>query len=224
MKTFIIYLYTALFMSFKKLWYYAKKSWQYTKKFLHYIWYGESLMSWILCFLFAFIVIRYAFYPTLGLILGSSYPVVAVMSESMQHNTDFNTWWDGKSCCDPGCTQRVVQGSIYDFIGISKETFKTYPLQNGFDPGDIIFLTSPNNVKKGDIIVFMSHHRAEPIIHRIIDIMEDGKFYKTKGDNNCGSGEFELRIAKTDVIGKASFVVPYLGGLKLALVKVIGVF
>ncbi|MBI5065653.1 signal peptidase I [Candidatus Woesearchaeota archaeon] len=204
-------------MSFKKLW-------VYTKQFFHFIWYGEGLLSWITCFIFAFIVIRYLFYPSLGLLLGTSFPVVAVMSESMQHNTNFENWWDKNSCCDLGCTQRMIQGKIYESEKIKKEEFQKYPFNNGFNPGDIIVLYSPKNLKVGDVIVFMSNHRQEPIIHRVIEVMEDGKFYKTKGDNNCGSGDFELRIAKSDIMGKAEFVIPYLGWLKLALVKLIGVF
>ncbi len=201
-----------------------KKLWEYIKRFLYFIWYGEGLLSWVLCFIFAFIVIRYAFYPLLGLALGSPYPVVAVMSESMEHPKSFDDWWDGTSCCDPGCTQRAVQSNIYEVEGIKKTDFTNYPFKNGFNPGDIIVLTSPNQAKVGDVVVFMSWHRNEPIIHRVVNVMEDGKFYKTKGDNNCGSGDFEQRIAKSDIIGKAAFNIPYLGWLKLALVKLIGVF
>lgn len=201
-----------------------KKVWVHIKQFFNFIWYGEGLLSWITCFIFAFIVIRYLFYPSLGLLLGTSFPVVAVMSESMQHNTNFEDWWSKTSCCDLGCTQRMVQGKVYDLEKIKKEDFQTYPFINGFNPGDIIVLYSPKNIKVGDVIVFMSNHRQEPIIHRVVEIMEDGKFYKTKGDNNCGSGDFELRIAKSDIMGKAKFSIPYLGWLKLALVKLIGVF
>lgn len=201
-----------------------KKVWDYTKKFLYFIWYGEGLLSWVLCFIFAFLVIKYLFYPGLGLLTGSPYPVVAVMSESMQHTKNFDEWWSGISCCNAGCTSRVVQSKIYEQESISKENFEKFPMKNGFNPGDIIVLTAPKNLKVGDIVVFYTRYRAEPIIHRVIKVMEDGKFYKTKGDNNCGSGEFELKIAKNDIIGKASFVIPYLGWLKLAVVKLIGVF
>jgi hypothetical protein len=55
------------------------------KKIWHFLWEEDSAWSWIANIAIAFLVIRFIFYPLLGLVLGTSYPIVAVVSESMEH-------------------------------------------------------------------------------------------------------------------------------------------
>ena len=58
----------------------------YIKGFWNFIFYDNSWQSWIVSLVLAFILIKFVLYPGLGFILGTGYPVVAVVSESMDHN------------------------------------------------------------------------------------------------------------------------------------------
>ncbi|MEK6835766.1 MAG: signal peptidase I, partial [Nanoarchaeota archaeon] len=184
-------------MSFKKIW--------------NFIWHSDSLLSWIVNVILAFILVKFIIYPGLGLVLQTTHPVVAVVSKSMEHNSDFDAWWQENS-------------KLYESYNINKQDFINYPMKNGFNKGDIIFLKSAKNVKIGDIIVFKGNS-ANPIIHRVVKIHDNGN-YQTKGDNNPDSfNELgETNINKNEVIGKAFFRLPLLGWVKILFTDLINVF
>src|SRR3989339_334584 len=70
------------------------------KKLWHFIWEDNSVWSWIANIALAFILIKFIVYPGLGFILSTSHPVVAVVSESMEHNMNFYDWWEeNKNWC-----------------------------------------------------------------------------------------------------------------------------
>ena len=58
---------------------------QHGKKAWNFFWNEDSVSSWIANIIVAFIVIRFIVYPVLGAALGTSFPIVAVVSESMEH-------------------------------------------------------------------------------------------------------------------------------------------
>ncbi|MEK6901409.1 MAG: hypothetical protein AABX37_03645, partial [Nanoarchaeota archaeon] len=161
---------------------YAKKAW-------HFFWHEDSVASWIVNLIIAFVVIKFLVYPGLGLLFGTSFPIVAVISESMEHGLSnnlicgqqfeemkesFDNYWD-------------LCGYWYEGKGITKEQFQTFPFQNGFNKGDVIILwrADKSNLEKGDILVFQAD-RPQPIIHRIAGITLDNEkvYYQTKGDHN----------------------------------------
>ena len=189
------------------------------KKIWHFIWEDNSIWSWIVNIILAFILIKFIVYPGLGLTLGTSYPIVAVVSSSMEHNhLDFDDWWSGKS-------------SWYLEQGITKDEFNQFRLKNGFNKGDIIILkgNNPADLKVGEIIVFKVN-RPDPIIHRIVKKWEEnGTYYfQTKGDNNSGSIKEasldETKISEKQLVGKALFKVPWLGYIKIWFVNLLKVF
>ena len=164
----------------------------FLKKVWYFIWHDDSLLSWVVNVLLAFIIVKFIVYPGLGFIFGTSYPLVAVVSCSMEHNIEFNSWWEQNK-------------EFYEKINISKENFENFPFKNGINQGDIMVLKSGSNIKIGDIIVFSSSNQ-NPIIHRIIDLNP----LKTKGDNN------KISDPNTgQVLGKAIFRTPYLGWIKI---------
>jgi len=67
---------------------------KFLKKFWHFIWEEDSLASWIVNVILAFILIKFIVYPGLGFLLSTTHPVVAVVSGSMEHNANFDIWWD----------------------------------------------------------------------------------------------------------------------------------
>jgi signal peptidase I len=189
-------------------------------KVWHFIWEDESILSWIVNIILAFVIIKFLVYPGLGLVLGTNYPIVAVVSESMEHRgQNFDTWWSANE-------------AWYTNNGITKANFSRFPLKNGFNKGDIIVLIGkkPANIKVGDVLVFKSHPlypTPDPVIHRIVKVTrgKDGKnLFQTKGDNNadsiinmCKSGVCinELDIKEDQLLGFSFFRVPYLGYLKI---------
>ncbi len=183
------------------------------KKVWHFIWEDNSIWSWLVNIVLAIVLIKFIIYPALGLALGTSFPIVAVVSESMEHDYEFDEFWGNK-------------GSFYDYYNISKEDFENFKFKNGFNKGDIMVLirATPEKIKVGEVIVFQSS-KSDPIIHRVIDVWEEkGKYYfTTKGDHNNGINMDvqENKIVEDRVLGKAKFRIPYLGYVKIGFVNLL---
>ncbi|MBD3310130.1 signal peptidase I, partial [Candidatus Woesearchaeota archaeon] len=197
----------------------AKETWQ---KIWYFIWEDDSIWSWLVNILLAFLIIKFIVYPGLGFMLGTTHPIVAVVSGSMEHDrTDqygyicgkylpdyeggYDSWWD--AC-----------GSWYEDNGITKQQFRDFQMSNGFSKGDIIVLRNGDskNLELGDVIVFVGR-RPEPVIHRVVEIdQEDGEYLvTTKGDHNEDSDTYEGHIPNQLIAGKAFFRLPYLGFIKI---------
>ena len=199
----------------------------------YFIWYDDSLLSWIVNVILAFLIVKFIFYPLLSLIVGTSLPLVAVVSSSMEHRGveegsvyrmcgsivddssrfDLDDWWG-------------VCGSWYeDNFNIYLSDFRDFPLSNGFNKGDIILLRGARNIDIGDVVVFNSGKKY-PIIHRVVDFSDSGVV--TKGDNNPGlimDSELDESDVSLDVIvGKAYARVPYLGYVKIWFSNFVGLF
>ncbi len=208
-------------------------------KVWYFIWHDNSIWSWLVNIILAFVLIKFIFYPGLGLVLGSDLPVVAVVSESMDHGFV-------KDSCQPiyrlcGVTTKSKQSShldldsYWDFCGdwykergISKEDFNDFPLRSGFSKGDIIVLVGkdPSDIDIGDIIVFQAR-KPYPIIHRVVNkTFEDGKYvFQTKGDHNPSQisniAINELAVPESSVIGVGVGKIPFLGWVKIGLVDLL---
>ena len=181
------------------------------KKTWDFIWNDDSLLSWIVNVVLAFILVKFIIYPGLGLLLGTTHPVVAVVSNSMEHHgMGFDNWWENNK-------------QLYEDLGISTENFTSYKFKNGLNKGDLVVIIGTDDIKLGDLIVFRGNAPG-PIIHRVIKIDQSvNKIYiQTKGDNNAGSRTDEFGITEDRIIGKAVFRIPYLGWVKLGFLKLIG--
>ncbi len=185
-----------------------KESILYLKKFWHFVWHDDSWLSWVVNVLLAFILVKFIIYPGLGFLFGTSYPIVAVVSGSMEHATSFDAWWNN-------------QEGIYQQLGITKEQFQSYRFTSGFNKGDIMVVVRPTDLQVGDTIVFKAS-TPDPIIHRIVQIHTDGT-YQTKGDSiyNLQSRPDEQIIPQSSIYGKAVFRIPYLGWLKILFVELL---
>lgn len=206
-----------------------KKTW---KKIWYFIWEDNSVWSWIVNILLAFVIIKYLVYPGLGLVLATSHPVVAVISNSMEHEQGLDKWLE-------------LNEDYYLQYNITKDDFYDFNLKRGFNKGDIIVLygKKPKDINIGDVIVFRSG-RPDPIIHRVIKKWDvDGEFYfHTKGDHNSNSIAYyvdlagrpvpkgtpnsieildETNIPQDKIIGKAAFKVPFLGWIKIGFVEAV---
>ena len=172
------------------------KSKRTLKKLWKFIWYDDSWLSWILNILLAFLLVKFIIYPGFGLVLGTDFPVVAVVSSSMEHNTNFDKWWDDNK-------------DFYGKKGFTKEQFKNFRFNNGFNKGDIMVLTKAKDIKEGDVIIYDNSRYEYPIIHRAISINP----IITKGDNNFR--EDNENINKDMIVGKAVLRIPLLGWIKI---------
>lgn len=171
----------------------------FLKKVWYFIWYDDSLLSWIINVIIAFILVKFIVYPGLGIVFGTDYPLVAVVSCSMEHNMEFNNWWE---------LNKAKYGNLY----IDKSQFESFSFKNGINQGDIMVLKNGNNLKIGDIIVFKGQS-PNPIIHRLV--IKDPP--QTKGDNN------NIPDSQTgQVLGKAIFRIPYLGWIKILFNGLVG--
>mgnify|MGYP001177170877 CR=1 FL=1 len=184
------------------------------KKVWYFIWEDNSIWSWFVNVILAFVLIKFIVYPGLGFLLTTSHPVVAVVSESMEHNMEFDAWWEKNN-------------DWYIENGINKEYFEKFPLKNGFNKGDIMVLVGKDaeDINIGDIIVFKSN-RKDPIIHRVVKKMQNGEIhFQTKGDNNKDSIKNskldETNLRENIIIGKAVFRVPLLGYIKIWFVEIL---
>ena len=188
------------------------------KKLWYFIWEDNSIWSWIVNIVLAFVLIKFIVYPGLGLLLQTSHPVVAVVSESMEHDNGFEKWWQNS-------------GKWYVGNDIRKEDFLGFPLKNGFNKGDIMVLKGkkPENINIGDVVVFWSSKR-DPIIHRVVKKWQDNNIYyfQTKGDHNPNSikSQFldETKISQEQLVGNAVLRVPLLGYIKIWFVELIKIF
>ncbi|TAL54166.1 MAG: signal peptidase I [Nanoarchaeota archaeon] len=190
----------------------------YVKKTWKFLWEDDSIWSWLANIVIAFVLIKFILLPGLGLALGTTHPIVAVVSGSMEHDGSFDTWW-------------APQEQFYSKLGITKTGFEKFPLRDGFNKGDIIILlgVKPDKLKIGDVIVFRAQNpiaAPDPIIHRAIRITNGlDTIVQTKGDHNFGQIRTqevdETNIKWEQVIGRAWLRIPLLGYVKIWFVDII---
>ena len=113
-------------MSLKQIW---KKVWWF-------VWEDNSIWSWLVNIVLAFILIKFIVYPGLGLLLTTSHPIVAVVSTSMEHDTGFDSWW-------------AQNQDFYSKFDITKEEFLTFRFKRGFNKGDIMKILIDRLKKEG---------------------------------------------------------------------------
>jgi len=221
------------------------------KKIWHFIWHEDDIstskgfLSLLVNLALAFIIIKFLFYPAIGIALNTDFPIVAVLSESMEHQQihpciKYDIYGE---CIDRDKTKYELCGNKYseatyiDFDGfwkecgqwyedkeITKQEFMNFNQKNGFSKGDmfVIYGAKSKNIEPGDIIVFEGK-RKYPIIHRVVrKYEEDGQvYYHTKGDHNTESindanlNEVRIPHDENTFKGKAILWFPYLGYVKI---------
>jgi len=211
--------------------YYASKTWDF-------IWHSDSMLSWAVNVILAFVLIKFIIYPGIGFLLGTQLPIVAVISESMEHSTNKRNIMLGNNIISiyDMCGKKFDSRQSFNYdswwnecgnwykrnTNITKEVFSDYKFKNGFNKGDIMILTGKNisEIEIGEIIVFSSQG-AYPVIHRVVKKSKQGDtiIFETKGDNNPSqiiTGSInEKNISEDMILGVASGRIPYLGYIKL---------
>jgi hypothetical protein len=210
----------------------------YFKKFWYYIWYDDSFGSYIANFAFAYVFIKFILFPGLGLLLGTNFPIVAIVSGSMEHKIV-----DGSICEDriiATGTESLNQDEWFDYCGdyyinnfnLTKTDFESFEYKNGLNIGDVLVLRgkAPEKIEVGEVLIFIPQDinfylTKGPVIHRVVKKWEDenGKFhFQTKGDHNSKSFQnFENDIIEDNVLAVSVVRVPYIGYAKIALSNII---
>lgn len=206
-----------------------KLDWLYPSKWKglwYFIWEDNSVLSWVVNVILSFVIIKFLLYPGLGFMFSTTHPIVAVVSGSMEHQDNFDSWWGSIALCNEGYCSQAEHYSLYS---ITKKEFSKFPFKNGFNKGDLMVLVGkePKEISLGDVIVFKSN-RPDPIIHRVIRKwnQEDYYHFQTKGDNNPTSyaGVREEDIKEERVVGTAVARIPFLGWIKIIFINVINLF
>jgi signal peptidase I len=217
-------------------------SWEKVKKGWNWIWNSDSVWSWLVALLVIFVFVKFIFFPILSIILGTSLPLAGVESSSMDHQItesglgslsicgsyggakdylDFEGYWD-------------ICGEWYEDHEINKNKFRSFPLRNGFNKGDIVVVYGRFSPELGDVIIFKPNLESlapRPIVHRIVNLEEVNNelVMGTKGDHNADQltksnnalRTDETNIKEDQIIGKVVFRIPYLGWLKIWVTELI---
>jgi hypothetical protein len=160
------------------------------RKFWNYLWYDDSIGSYVLNFIVAFIFIKYIFFPGLGFILNNDYPVVAIVSGSMEHKFAPKSDSYGRPELNPDntytyflCTQtysedkkfinfdkKVDLDEFWDVCGdyyetnfnITQDMFSEFRFNKGLNIGDVMILygKKPENIEIGEVLVFKPQSEA----------------------------------------------------------------
>jgi len=140
----------------------------------------------------------------LGAVLGTNLPVVAVVSDSMTHDS---------------VTGKFHYAFLNENFGYTEEEIGNWPINSGFLKGDVLLIqgVDKDELEVGDVIVYDIGQQV-PIVHRVVKI--EGDVIWTKGDHNPSVDPWTPR----EVYGKAVSVIPFLGWPKLFLTQMLGVF
>lgn len=148
------------------------------------------------------IILSFVIGNILNFALGSTTPLVAVMSGSMEHD---------------GAAQTVHYNYLLS-AGFSRQQIDSFALAGGFNKGDVLVVQGRKEaeVKVGDVVVFNAPGARYPIIHRAISIVKDSAgtaYYRTKGDHN--PAEDRWLIPHSELKGVAVFRIPLIGYIKV---------
>ena len=77
--------------------------------------------------------------------------------------------------------------------------------------GSLIYVkeVDPAELQVGDPITYVLNDDLTVVTHRIVEISEDGEYFKTKGDAN--DAEDPNPVYYKNIVGKPMFTIPYMG-------------
>jgi len=118
-------------------------------------------------------------------------------------------------------TSKLPKFGLYTIISPSME-----PEIKVYDVVVDLNLFDANNIKKGDVITFISNSNISKgltVTHRVVEIIDNDngtKSYVTKGDNNLKADG--ATVEESDILGKVLFKIPQLGRVQFLLANKFG--
>ena len=131
-------------------------------KFWKWTWNSDSILSYFSAIILSIIIIKFLIFPFFGLILKNDFPMVVVVTGSMEHkivdgkicensfsndlnkNLDFEKYWN--SC-----------GNYYENnLNISKKNFENFEYNSGLNIGDALLIYGKKeNYQVGEVLIFI---------------------------------------------------------------------
>lgn len=118
----------------------------------------------------------------------------------------------------------LIQGVLFVVLGVFPpyRVISSSSMEPVYYEGDVVFIkkVDPHELTVGDIIVFEAKGGGIPIVHRIIDIVEErgSLYFVTKGDNNSFQDTYyhPLKgVPESSVIGKPVLKIPKIGWVSI---------
>ena len=217
-----------------------KKYFLKIKKFWKWMWNSDSILSYFAVLVFAIVFFKFLLFPVLGFVFNNDYPLVAIVSGSMEHKAVYNNYINKAEVCGKNLnyskTTSLDFDSWWDICGdyyvdnynISKKQFSTFEYKNGLNIGDVLVLAmwkKAEEIEVGDNLVFIPKDKRffeiyGPVIHRIVkkETIENETYFTTKGDHNAYSNkDFEEKLSDENLIAVPILRVPFLGYPKFML-------
>jgi hypothetical protein len=154
----------------------------------------------------------------LTLVFNTSSYWMGVVSGSMSHQGDpkWRLYFEDRTIREllltsEGLQHIIPEDHIYDTAD--------FPIQDGFDRGDLIVVRGVNSVSEisvGDVIIIQRENNI-PLTHRVLAAWEEnGKIrFTTKGDHNPYLVGDDLVVRPEQIVGKVIYVIPNLGSFFL---------
>ena len=73
----------------------------------------------------------------------------------------------------------------------------------------IVKESEPHEIDKDDVITYYGHDKSSRITHRVVDVVNNGEFFTTRGDANEVDDPMPLEGKK--LIGKVTLTIPFIG-------------
>lgn len=197
----------------KKIWRCASKTKKLMRRFL-----THALVRDVLGFLLMLGIFYFTLAGVLTLALRTDSFWMAVISPSMTHDgEEWRDYFENEETRQ----QLFLQAGLTDLAkSVGAENTSTFPLQGGFERGDLLFIqgvTSVSEIAVGDVLIMDQGPGVIPLVHRVIAIWgSDGEAcITTKGDANNSILQIEKSIKPEQIIGKVVLVIPKIGHISL---------
>lgn len=122
----------------------------------------------------------------------------------------------------------VIQGALYAVLGVFPpyRVISSGSMEPVYHEGDIIFIreTPPQSIDVGDIIVFEARNGTIPIVHRVVDIIDENGtlYFATQGDNNpFPDSYYSPGVPESRIIGTPVLKIPKIGWISLFLRRIL---
>jgi hypothetical protein len=158
---------------------------------------GEHVSETSMCLVYAIVLAKGILF-VLNAVLGTGTPIVAVVSNSMKHDS-----------------------TNLEYAARVRE--RGFPIADGFVGGDVLLVvgTAPERISVGDVVVYYHPQVPMPIVHRVVGIAcsvpgegpcRQVRSFTTRGDHNSSPDVWAVTPAMLE--GRAVLRIPKLGLIK----------
>ena len=169
----------------------------------------REIGEFILAFVAAWII-----YQLLALVTGSALPVVSIVSDSMYHGPNNNSYMCSIKVDRPHTLGEFWEKCSGDYVqyNITKDQFRSFIAPSGMSRGDLLLVVRDDHPSIGSVLIYQRAGSSFTIVHRLVAVGDS--YYIVKGDNNKIA---DPHVPKNAIIGRVVLAVPVLGYPRLLL-------